>query len=79
MGVIRARAEYLLHSELGAWKQQEVSEIIIKQIDRISPRIDPQNATRLRPQPGVDTSGVHDLPRAIVVTARAEPGWKPKC
>jgi two-component system NtrC family sensor kinase len=36
MGVIRARAEYLLHSELGAWKQQEGLEIIIKQIDRIS-------------------------------------------
>src|SRR5882757_9692577 len=36
MGVIRARAEYLLHSEPGARKHQEGLEIIIKQIDRIS-------------------------------------------
>jgi signal transduction histidine kinase len=36
MGVIRGRAEHLLHSEPGARKLQEGLEIIIKQIDRIS-------------------------------------------
>lgn len=36
MGVIRARAEYLLHSRLASPKLNDGLEIIIKQIDRIS-------------------------------------------